>query len=230
MKRLADLGLPQFVLPPHERPNIPFLRSLGFAGSDAAVLERAWKEAPSFAAAACSASPMWAANAATVTPSADSADGRVHFTPANLVTNLHRSLEHAQTKQSLDALFSDPARFAVHDALVSRRPPRRRGRSQPRPSVRGSRFAWRQPPGLGPRRLRGVGRPLPRPPDAPGVRGHRPPSRRIGRGPGPAIPRRHRRRHLPQRRGLRRRARDPVPPRAGLRRHGRHAHRDPRRR
>ena len=119
MKRLADLGLPQFVLPPHERPNIPFLRSLGFAGSDAQVLEQAWKDAPSFAAAACSASPMWAANAATVTPSADSADGRVHFTPANLVTNLHRSLEHQQTKRALDALFPDADRFAVHDALPS---------------------------------------------------------------------------------------------------------------
>ncbi|HEX8660507.1 MAG TPA: N-succinylarginine dihydrolase [Brevundimonas sp.] len=119
MKRLADLGLPQFVLPPHERPNTPFLRSLGFTGSDAAVLEAAWKTAPSFAAAACSASPMWAANAATVTPSADAADGRVHFTPANLVTNLHRSLEHAQTKRALDALFPDPTRFAVHDALPS---------------------------------------------------------------------------------------------------------------
>ncbi len=118
MKRLADLGLPQFVLPPHERPDIPFLRSLGFTGSDARVLERAWKDAPSFAAAACSASPMWAANAATVTPSADSADGRVHFTPANLVTNLHRSLEYAQTQRSLEALFPDPARFAVHDALA----------------------------------------------------------------------------------------------------------------
>lgn len=119
MKTLADLGLPQFVLPPHERPNIPFLRSLGFSGSDAQVLEQAWKDAPSFAAAACSASPMWAANAATVTPSADSADGRVHFTPANLVTNLHRSLEHAQTKRALDALFPDTGRFAVHDALPS---------------------------------------------------------------------------------------------------------------
>lgn len=119
MKRLADLGLPQFVLPPHERPDIPFLRSLGFTGSDAAVLEAAWRTAPSFAAAACSASPMWAANAATVTPSADAADGRVHFTPANLVTNLHRSLEHRQTKRALDALFPDPARFAVHDALPS---------------------------------------------------------------------------------------------------------------
>jgi succinylarginine dihydrolase len=119
MKRLADLGLPQYVLPPHERPNIGFLRSLGFTGSDARVLEQAWKDAPSFAAAACSASPMWAANAATVTPSADSADGRVHFTPANLVTNLHRSLEHRQTTRALDALFSDRDRFAVHDALPS---------------------------------------------------------------------------------------------------------------
>ena len=119
MKMLADLGLPQFVLPPQERPDIPFLRSLGFTGSDARVLERAWKDAPSFAAAACSASSMWAANAATVTPSADSADGRVHFTPANLITNLHRSLEHPQTKRALDTLFPDPSRFAVHDALPS---------------------------------------------------------------------------------------------------------------
>lgn len=117
MKRLADLGLPQYVLPPHERPNIPFLRGLGFTGTDARVLEQAWKDAPAFAAAACSASPMWAANAATVTPSADSADGRVHFTPANLVTNLHRSLEHQQTQRALNALFPDPERFAVHDAL-----------------------------------------------------------------------------------------------------------------
>ena len=63
MKTLADLGLPQFVLPPHERPNIPFLRTLGFAGSDAQVLERAWRSAPSFAAAACSASSMRAVTA-----------------------------------------------------------------------------------------------------------------------------------------------------------------------
>ncbi|MDP3400153.1 MAG: N-succinylarginine dihydrolase, partial [Brevundimonas sp.] len=100
-----------------ERPDIAFLRGLGFAGSDAQVLEKAWADAPTFAAAACSASSMWAANAATVTPSADSSDGRVHFTPANLVTNLHRNLEHTQTKRALQALFPDPSRFAVHDAL-----------------------------------------------------------------------------------------------------------------
>ena len=52
MRRLADWGVPQFVLPPHERPLIPFLRGVGYGGSDADVLERAWKETPPLAAAA----------------------------------------------------------------------------------------------------------------------------------------------------------------------------------
>jgi succinylarginine dihydrolase len=117
MRKLADWGVPQFVLPPHERPDVSLLKSLGFSGSDGAVLEQAWKDAPALAAAACSASPMWAANAATVTPSADTTDGRVHFTPANLLTNLHRSLEGPQTARSLRRLFPDPERFAVHDPL-----------------------------------------------------------------------------------------------------------------
>ncbi|HEX6865983.1 MAG TPA: N-succinylarginine dihydrolase [Caulobacteraceae bacterium] len=117
MRRLADWGIPQFVLPPHERPLTSFLRGVGFGGSEAEVLATAWREAPVLAAAACSASSMWAANAATVTPSADSADGRVHFTPANLVSNLHRSLEAAQTTLALRRLFPNEAKFAVHAPL-----------------------------------------------------------------------------------------------------------------
>ena len=117
MRLLADLGLPQFVLPPHERPDVGFLRAIGFTGTDAAVIETAAKEAPELLNTACSASPMWAANAATVTPSADAADGRVHFTPANLLTNLHRSLEGGQTTRALRRLFPDQTRFAVHDPL-----------------------------------------------------------------------------------------------------------------
>jgi succinylarginine dihydrolase len=117
MRRLADLGVPQFVMAPHERPDVPFLRSLGFGGTDAEALAAAWKTDPALMAAACSASPMWAANAATVTPSADAADRRVHFTPANLVSNLHRSLEAPQTTRALRRLFPDPRRFAVHEAL-----------------------------------------------------------------------------------------------------------------
>ena len=117
MRRLADWGVPQFVLPSQERPLIPFLRDVGFAGTDAEVLEAAWREAPPLAAAACSASSMWAANAATVTPSMDAEDGRVHFTPANLVTHLHRSLEAPQTACALRRLFPDERRFAVHEPL-----------------------------------------------------------------------------------------------------------------
>ena len=117
MKRLVDMGLPQFILPPQLRPDLGFLRSLGFAGSDAQVNETAWKAAPELAGAAWSASNMWAANAATVTPSADSGDGRLHFTVANLLTNLHRSLEPPHTATALLRIFPDAARFAVRGPL-----------------------------------------------------------------------------------------------------------------
>ncbi len=120
MARVADLGLPQFVLPPHDRPDLAFLREIGFSGDDAAVVARAWRETPVLASAAFSASSMWAANAATVTPSADSPDGRLHLTPANLVSNLHRSLEPEQTTRALRRMLPDPERFAVHAPLPAR--------------------------------------------------------------------------------------------------------------
>jgi succinylarginine dihydrolase len=62
---------------------------------------------------------MWTANAATVSPSADSFDGRAHFTSANLNNKLHRANEHAQSTRTLRALFGDERHFAVHDALPS---------------------------------------------------------------------------------------------------------------
>lgn len=117
MRTLADWGLPQFVLPPHERPDIAFLKSIGFTGSDRHIVETAGRLSPEMLNSASSASSMWAANAATVTPSADSADGRVHLTAANLLTNLHRSLEGEQTARALRTLFPDERRFAVHDPL-----------------------------------------------------------------------------------------------------------------
>jgi len=46
MKALQDLGLPQAVLAPMERPDISTLRRLGFAGNDAKVLSDAAKKAP----------------------------------------------------------------------------------------------------------------------------------------------------------------------------------------
>ncbi|KZE27265.1 N-succinylarginine dihydrolase [Crenobacter luteus] len=117
MKALADLGFKQGVLAPHERPDVASLRRLGFGGSDADVIARAAREAPSILAAATSASCMWTANAATVSPSADTADRRVHFTPANLNNKFHRSIEHPTTRRVLSAMFADESRFAVHEAL-----------------------------------------------------------------------------------------------------------------
>lgn len=119
MQRLRALGLAQGVLPPHERPNIAWLRSLGFSGSDAAVWEQAWTSEPVLARAALASSAMWAANAATVSPSADCADGRLHASVANLQTMLHRILEAEQTERTLRRLMPDDSRFAVHPALLA---------------------------------------------------------------------------------------------------------------
>ncbi|PMR68400.1 N-succinylarginine dihydrolase [Halomonas heilongjiangensis] len=117
MKALMDAGYAQGVLPPQQRPDLGALRSLGFTGSDAAVLARAAGEAPQILRAVCSASSMWTANAATVTPSLDAPDGRVHFTPANLQSSFHRFLEPATTARVLAAIFRDESRFAHHPVL-----------------------------------------------------------------------------------------------------------------
>ncbi|MDX1634026.1 MAG: N-succinylarginine dihydrolase [Marinobacter sp.] len=119
MKRLADRGYVQGILPPQERPHIPTLRRLGFSGSDADVLRAAARANPVILAAAASASCMWTANAATVSPSADTADHRVHFTPANLSAKFHRSIEHVETGRALRSIFADEAFFAHHPALPS---------------------------------------------------------------------------------------------------------------
>jgi len=117
MRKLAALGLPQGVLPPHARPDMAWLRGLGFSGSDAEVWRKVWAEEQAIARAALAASAMWAANAATISPSPDCADGRLHASAANLQTMLHRFLEAEQTERSLRALFADEARFEVHPAL-----------------------------------------------------------------------------------------------------------------
>src|SRR5262249_34863357 len=95
------------------------LRRLGFGGSDADVLEAAYREDPVLLAAASSASGMWAANAATVSPSADTADGRGHLTPAHLVGSFHRSLEVATTARLLKAIFPVGEHFVHHSPLPS---------------------------------------------------------------------------------------------------------------
>ncbi|MDY0416195.1 N-succinylarginine dihydrolase [Enterobacter sp. 170198] len=117
MKALADAGFPQAVIPPQERPNVAVLRQLGFTGSDEQVVEKAGTQTPHLLSAASSASSMWVANAATVAPSADTLDGKVHLTVANLNNKFHRATEAETTERVLRAIFKHDAHFEVHQAL-----------------------------------------------------------------------------------------------------------------
>ncbi len=114
MRWMLRHGLVQGCLPPHERPHIPSLRKMGFAGKDADILAAAARANPLLLANVSSASAMWTANAATVSPSADTGDGRVHFTPANLVSHFHRAIETDTTSRVLKSIFADEQHFAVH--------------------------------------------------------------------------------------------------------------------
>ncbi|MHA6719597.1 N-succinylarginine dihydrolase [Sphingomonas sp. RS6] len=104
MRTNLSLGLTQGILLPHARPDHRWL----------ALLDTSYHHAPPHTRAqAMSASPMWAANAATVSPAPDSADGRCHLSVANLLTMPHRSHEWPETLAQLRLAFADPA-FTVH--------------------------------------------------------------------------------------------------------------------
>ena len=107
MRGNMQRGLPQGFLLPLPRPN--------GALSDALSLDETAD--PALRAAPWSASAMWTANAATVSPAPDTRDGRCHLTPANLITMLHRAQEWQDTKAQLDIAFGDTQHFAVHDAV-----------------------------------------------------------------------------------------------------------------
>ena len=119
MKFLMDRGFKQAILPPHERPNLSFLKKLGLTGPAETLLESAKKLSPALLSACYSASSMWTANSAVVSPGADTTDGKVHFTPSNLHSYLHRSLETEQTSFILKKIFSDPRHFVHHPPLPS---------------------------------------------------------------------------------------------------------------
>ncbi|KHL26248.1 succinylarginine dihydrolase [Croceibacterium mercuriale] len=107
MRGNMALGLPQGVLLPLPRPNAGWLDRLAWIPeADPALLAGAW-----------SASAMWTANAATVSPAPDTADGRCHLTVANLVTMPHRAQEWPDTIRQLRVAFADESHFAVHDAV-----------------------------------------------------------------------------------------------------------------
>ena len=103
---LARLGVQGFFVP-LPRPNRALAQALALDGS----------EAPQLRAAPWSASSMWTANAATVSPAPDTADGKCHLTPANLVTMLHRAQEWPDTKRQLEIAFGNRDHFTIHDPV-----------------------------------------------------------------------------------------------------------------
>lgn len=119
MKFLHDLGFVQGIFPPHPRPYMAGFKNLGFLGLDHEVLLKAAQKVPEVLSSLCSSSAMWAANAATISPSADTMDGRLHITPANLTTMLHRSIEHEYTTKIFKHIFADKQHFLVHDAVLA---------------------------------------------------------------------------------------------------------------
>jgi succinylarginine dihydrolase len=104
MRANIRLGLAQGIFVPQPRPARAWLAELG------ATIEEAERH---LAANAMSASAMWAANAATVSPAPDTADGKCHLTVANLKTMPHRSHEWPATLAQLRLAFASDA-FAVH--------------------------------------------------------------------------------------------------------------------
>lgn len=116
-KALADRGLRQGVLPPLMRPDFSLAREMGYTGSDEAIVRRLGADDPVLLAVCYSVSSMWTANAGTVSPSIDTADGKLHFTTANLMSQLHRSIEAKGTSRVMRQIFGDEKYFAVHDAL-----------------------------------------------------------------------------------------------------------------
>ena len=105
MRLLVKAGLKQGVLPPLPRPNFPFLFDAGFGGQQTSMIAETARIAPNLLKTAYSASSMWAANAATISPSADSENGKLQVTVANLSTMLHRSLEPDETYWTLSRVL-----------------------------------------------------------------------------------------------------------------------------
>lgn len=104
MRANLALGLTQGIFMPQPRPARAWLADLGTTPE---------KADPALLANAMSASAMWAANAATVSPRFDTADNRTHLTVANLRTMAHRSHEWSATLAQLRLAFAHSS-FAVH--------------------------------------------------------------------------------------------------------------------
>ena len=115
---LISYGSQQGFFLPHERPFRPGLKKLGFNGTDEEILSLAFRHSKVLLNNFSSASSMWAANAATISPSPDTQDNKIHLTPANLNSMFHRSIETEFTYQQCKIIFPKEY-FEIHNPAVS---------------------------------------------------------------------------------------------------------------
>jgi succinylarginine dihydrolase len=119
MQSVASLGIPQFFLPPIDKPNFALLRELGFRGSESDMIQDCAKSNRVLLTSVYSAATMWTANAGTVTPSVDTQDEKLHFTPANLSRTWHRAFDHSAMCNVMKETFANTDHFQIHNALPS---------------------------------------------------------------------------------------------------------------
>lgn len=130
MQLVQSLGVHQFVLPPHPRPHLQFLAAHGCVKENGSLNKAALEDRLDLISAANSSSPMWMANAATITPRIDRSNGEtavgkvssqdtswplIDVTTANLNASLHRSIEDPTTHSHLAGLLQETA--GLHAAL-----------------------------------------------------------------------------------------------------------------
>lgn len=115
---VAELGVPQYVLPPLRRPLLGYLQRLGFTGEFDEQCAQARHAEPSAYSATFSSAYMWAANAGTVAPACDCYDECTNILLANLSSSWHRWYEHSGRDIQLKRMFagSDLNPF-IHPAL-----------------------------------------------------------------------------------------------------------------
>jgi succinylarginine dihydrolase len=113
---LYSRGFPQIIIPPQKRPDFKFIKEQGLDLKNIKNL-LADKNSRKRLSIASSSSSMWQANAATISSSLESSDKKVHFTPANLKSNLHRALELEESTAILKKVFNDSSYFTCHEAI-----------------------------------------------------------------------------------------------------------------
>ncbi len=127
MRLVAELGVPQFFMPPIVRPNWAWLESLGYIAGRSDVLKQCWDVSPRILSAAYSSSYMWTANAATVAPCSDTSDGNLHIAIANLCSSLHRGMEALERHTQIGHWLADLENTQVHAPLPALSPLRDEG-------------------------------------------------------------------------------------------------------